>query len=119
MTLQEVRQTIAKKYECSDWEMLMLNLTQPDINKTATILFDEAAELYAKSKAIEKTSEFEKWLCNTSWKEICSKELKTRAYIDTSIYDVYLHGSDFHFTTLIKAHGKTLSELYEQFNKQS
>lgn len=52
-TFEECRNEIAQKYDCDDWEMLMLNLKQSDIRKTEFEVMKEAAELYAKEKAKE------------------------------------------------------------------
>lgn len=52
-TFERCCDEVANKYQCSDWEMLMINLNQSDIKKTALQVATEAAELYAKEVAIE------------------------------------------------------------------
>lgn len=53
-TWEECRNEVAQKYDCSDWEMLMLNLKQPDIRKTEFEVTKEAAELYNQERDQEE-----------------------------------------------------------------
>lgn len=58
---------------------------------------------------------FSTWIIDNGWECIYSEELSKRGWIDTSKHDVLTHGSDYHYTKLIKEHGKTTEELYELF----
>ncbi len=55
---------------------------------------------------------FATWMEDNGWQCVYSKELKKRAYVDCGVMK---HGSDYHFTKIIKEHGKTLDELWELF----
>lgn len=68
----------------------------------------EIAE-YAKKEAIA----FVEWIENNKWVTVSSQELNRRAWIDTLKEDVYIRGSDYHYTNLIKKCGKTTKQLYD------
>lgn len=58
---------------------------------------------------------FATWMEDNAWTAVYSEELKKRAWVDASKEKILLHGSDYHFTTLVKECGKSLDELYEMF----
>lgn len=58
---------------------------------------------------------FVTWLEDNAWTAVWSEELKRRAYVNASENKILVHGSDYHFTKLIKEHGKDLDELYDMF----
>lgn len=62
----------------------------------------------------EAAIEFAEWV-NDSYTKVESLELKKWAWVNFKEEDVMLHGSDYHFTTLINEVGKTTEELYNLF----
>lgn len=90
MTLQECKDEIGKKYRFITWE----NLAKHHENDTAHFeqFFDEAAELYAKSKAIE-FAESTAMLCymfdieNDNWILYPSQPTETKT--TTELYDIF------------------------------
>ena len=71
----------------------------------------EVMDEFSKFSSIE----FYEWMLDNNWQAVYSEELKKRAYVDAEKNPVLVHGSDYHFTMLIKEHGKTLEELYNLF----
>lgn len=58
---------------------------------------------------------FATWIEDNVWVSVYSEELERRAYVDASQNKILVNGSDYHFTTLIKEHGKSIDELYDLF----
>lgn len=65
-----------------------------------------------------KTSsiDFTIWM-NKNYCEVDSVELKKSMWINMIENNVLTHGSDYHYTKLIKEHGKTIEELYDFFTR--
>lgn len=65
-----------------------------------------------------KTSsiDFTIWM-NKNYCEVDSVELKKSMWINIIENNVLTHGSDYHYTKLIKEHGKTIEELYDLFTQ--
>ncbi len=55
---------------------------------------------------------FQNWIVDNDWQVVHSESLNKRAYVDSSTHDIFLHGSDLHYTNLIEKHGKTIQELF-------
>lgn len=60
MTLQQHKETVPKSHGFESWEKFM---KIPDVYKWVDILVSEAAELYAKSKAIEMKTGIDDIIC--------------------------------------------------------
>ena len=62
-----------------------------------------------------KAIEFAEWIVKFNWHIVHSVELKKYAYVNARSTNILTHGSDYHYTRLIKEHGKTTAELYTLF----
>jgi len=71
----------------------------------------------------EEMIAFAEWLCDTPWIKVHSDTLNKSAYVDAGFNNILINGSDYHFTELIKNHGKTIEQMLaiykqEQENKK-
>lgn len=55
------------------------------------------------------------WTIDNGWTLVHSKELGKSAYVNAHDHAIYIHGSDYHYTALIKQFGKSPEEIYEMF----
>jgi hypothetical protein len=60
---------------------------------------------------------FVTWMEDNAWTCVYSESLNKRAWVDASEHHILFHGSDYHYTKLIKEHGKSLEELTLLYTK--
>lgn len=58
---------------------------------------------------------FGPWL-NEHYVLVTSKKMNHSAYVNKA-HDILIHGSDLHYTNLIIQHGKSVSDLFQEFLK--
>lgn len=69
-----------------------------------------AMDEYAKQESIG----FAEWI-NGDYTEVESAELRRKAWVNFRENEVLVHGSDFHYTTLINEVGLTTEQLFELY----
>lgn len=57
------------------------------------------------------------WVSESGWILVSSEELGKDAWVNCKEEEVMAHGSDYHYTTLIKECGKSTSDLYNLFKQ--
>lgn len=60
---------------------------------------------------------FAEW-CEDNYTKVYSDELKKSAWVNVREETVLAHGSDYHYTTLIKESGRTTDQLVEKYFEQ-
>lgn len=73
--------------------------------------------IYPPNQLMKEAIGFADWLYDTGWRAVDSVELDKRAWVDSSKHDILINGSDYHFTKLIKDHGKSLEDVYQLYKQ--
>lgn len=99
-------------------EILNANGIRVTIEDARGYSFDSKEGEASETVELKDMFEFTKWF-EERYTLIESKKLKKCAYVDSITNDILIHGSDEHFTELIKNHGKTIEECYEIYKAKN
>lgn len=80
-----------------------------------TCLTIKEAESIALEAARVQSIAFAKWMYENIYREIYSQKLDRHAFVSAKKHEVFIHGSDYHYTHLIEEHGKALEEVYQEY----
>ncbi len=89
-------------------------------NINANLIVAKAKKLLEEENKIieDEAVGFAEWIEDNKWVVVYSEELNKRAYVDASKEKVLLHGSDYHYTTLVRERGKSLIELFQLYKNR-